>query len=69
MSKSIADNRKKRGRGRPKTTGIGTLVGVRMSDSELSGVDAWIERQEDPKPSRPEAIRRLVQKTLGPADQ
>jgi hypothetical protein len=26
---------------------------------------AWIARQPDPKPSRPEAIRRLLEKELG----
>jgi hypothetical protein len=25
---------------------------------------AWIERQPEPKPSRPEAIRRLIQQGL-----
>jgi hypothetical protein len=27
----------------------------------LAELDAWIAQQPDPKPSRPEAIRRLVQ--------
>jgi hypothetical protein len=26
---------------------------------------AWIERQPDPKPSRSEAIRRLLERALG----
>lgn len=36
---------------------------VRMSDTELARVDAWRVAQED-HPSRPEAIRRLVEKAL-----
>jgi Arc/MetJ-type ribon-helix-helix transcriptional regulator len=27
-------------------------------------LDAWIERQPDPKPSRSEAIRRLLERAL-----
>jgi len=26
----------------------------------LSALDAWIEKQAEPKPSRPEAVRRLL---------
>jgi hypothetical protein len=58
MAKSIIDNSKSRGR--PKTTGSGTLVGVRMVDEPLKALDDWIECQRDPDFSRPEAIRRLV---------
>jgi Arc/MetJ-type ribon-helix-helix transcriptional regulator len=28
-------------------------------------LDTWIERQPDPKPSRSEAIRRLLERALG----
>jgi Arc/MetJ-type ribon-helix-helix transcriptional regulator len=28
-------------------------------------IAAWIERQPEPKPSRSEAIRRLIEKGLG----
>jgi len=34
---------------------------VRMSEAELARIDAWIETQPEPKPSRPEAVRRLAQ--------
>jgi len=27
-------------------------------------IDAWIERQEEPKPSRSEAIRQLIERGL-----
>jgi hypothetical protein len=59
MRKSIRDIAKK-GRGRPKSTGLGTGILVRMHD-QLDALDAWIDGQDDPKPSRPEAIRRLVE--------
>jgi hypothetical protein len=58
MRKSIRDIAKK-GRGRPKSTGLGTGILVRMHD-QLEALDAWIAKQDD-SPSRPEAIRRLVE--------
>jgi len=58
MGKSIRDIAKKK-RGRPKSTGLGTGILVRMHD-QLEALDAWRNRQDD-KPSRPEAIRRLVE--------
>jgi metal-responsive CopG/Arc/MetJ family transcriptional regulator len=30
----------------------------------LAAIDAWIAHQPDPKPSRSEAIRRLIEKGL-----
>jgi len=47
-------------RGRPITTGKGTLIGVRMLDEPLAILDAWISKQKEPELTRPEAIRRLV---------
>jgi len=52
---------KKRG---PKPTGIGTLVGVRMLPDLLGALDAWIAKQPEPKPTRPEAVRRLLGEAL-----
>jgi len=49
----------KRGRGRPATTGKGTLIALRCHDEFLSAVDAWREKQSVP-PSRPAAIRYLA---------
>jgi len=46
------------------TTGKGTLIGVRLSDDPLSTLDAWIAKQKEPGLSRPEAIRRLVERSL-----
>jgi hypothetical protein len=31
----------------------------------LAALDDWIERQSKPPPSRPEAIRRLIEQALG----
>jgi hypothetical protein len=44
----------------PKPTGKGTLIGIRMLPDLLAALDAWIEKQDNPKPSRPEAARRLL---------
>jgi hypothetical protein len=59
---SIVDNRKKRGRGRPRT-GIGKPVGLRLYPELERRVDQWASRQPD-KPGRPEAIRRLIEIAL-----
>jgi hypothetical protein len=59
---SIVDNRKKRGRGRPRT-GIGKPVGLRLYPELELRVDQWASRQAD-KPGRPEAIRRLIEIAL-----
>jgi hypothetical protein len=70
MAKSITVNANKTKRGRPVTTGTGTIVGVRMLDSPLAAIDAWITKQKEPDLSRPEAIRRLVEIGLSrPSDQ
>ena len=65
MAKSISVNPKMRGR--PKTTGKGMLIGVRLLDEPLAAIDAWIDQQNDPGLSRPEAIRRLVELGLAGA--
>ena len=49
-------------RGRPKVGA--THVGVRIPPAQLTSLDAWIAGQPDPKPSRPEAIRRLMERGL-----
>jgi hypothetical protein len=58
MGKSIRVNTKRRGR--PVTTGKGTLIGVRFLDDPLSKLDEWIAKQNE-EMTRPEAIRRLVE--------
>jgi hypothetical protein len=37
---------------------------VRCQPDQLAALDKWIARHPDPKPSRPEAIRRMVSEHL-----
>jgi hypothetical protein len=46
--------------GRKRATQTGVLVGVRMQPDILHSVDSW-RRMQDDLPSRPDAIRRLVE--------
>lgn len=48
---------KKSARGRPKVDS--EAVNIRMERDLLDALDRWIETQDD-RPSRPEAIRRIV---------
>jgi hypothetical protein len=57
MAKSIRDTTK--GRGRPKTTGRGVAVMLRMHPPTLTELDKWIAAQSTPL-SRPDAIRLAV---------
>lgn len=41
-----------------------TPVMVRIQPDLLSALDSWIEKQPDPKPSRPEAIRHMIAATV-----
>lgn len=41
-----------------------TPVTVRIPPDQLAAVDAWIAAQPEPKLTRPEAIRRLVERGL-----
>jgi hypothetical protein len=41
------------------------MTGVRIPADLDAKLTAWIERQPDPKPSRAEAIRRLIERGLG----
>lgn len=51
----------------PKPSGVGVMLGVRVHEPMLALIDAWIAAQPDPKPSRPEAIRRILTERLSPA--
>jgi hypothetical protein len=62
MAKSISDNIKRK-RGRPVTTGRGTLVGVRLQPEQLTSLDVWINKQKAPF-TRPEAIRAILAAAL-----
>lgn len=44
--------------GRPRVDAV--ALTVRLPPRVLATLDMWIDRQADPKPSRPEAIRRLI---------
>jgi hypothetical protein len=59
---AIADKSKKK-MGRP-PTGIGKTIGLRLYREEEAALDAWIAQQPDPKPSKPEAIRRILRASL-----
>ena len=63
MARQSVISKKKRG---PAPTGKGEPVLVRLQPHRLRTLDAWRERQED-EPSRPEAIRRLVEMGLAAA--
>ena len=45
-----------------------TLIGLRLEPATLARVDRWAASQQD-HPSRPEAIRRLVELALGIAQR
>jgi hypothetical protein len=57
MSKSISDNMKTR---KKRALVTGELVGVRIQPEMAKQLDDWRRNQED-VPTRPEAIRRLVE--------
>jgi hypothetical protein len=65
MARAIVDIKNKRGPGRPKT-GIGPIIALRLYPDMEKRLAAWIEQQDD-EPSRPEAIRRLVDAGLAAA--
>jgi hypothetical protein len=48
------------------TTGRGDAVTVGLDSEHVSKLDAWISAQPEPKPSRTEAIRRLLDLSLTP---
>jgi hypothetical protein len=60
MSGSTGDNTKTR-RKRPKQTGL--LVGTRLQPELLAQLDEWRRGQPD-LPTRPEAIRRIIEQAV-----
>jgi hypothetical protein len=62
MKSTMLAQKKKPG---PPATGKGEQVVVRIQPDPMGRLDAWIARQEEPRPTRAEAIRRLVEKALG----
>lgn len=62
MSGSVnKDTTKKRGR---PPTGRDPVTAIRLSPELRAQIDAWAQTQSD-RPSRSEAIRRILQQTLG----
>ncbi|WP_157182237.1 hypothetical protein [Methylobacterium sp. WSM2598] len=57
----MSETEKNKG-GRPRVDA--TPVTVRIPPTQLASLDAWIEKQADPRPSRPDAIRKLLDKVL-----
>src|SRR5690348_14317104 len=51
----------KKSRGRPRIDA--TPIGLRLAPEQLQRLDAWIAQQAD-RPTRPEAIRRLIEAGL-----
>ena len=67
-SQTLLSEKAKKKRG-PAPTGVGTLIGVRLLSPNLLALDAYIAAQSEPRPSRPEAIRRILAEALAkPAD-
>jgi hypothetical protein len=60
-------SKKRRGPGRPPTTGIGKLVGIRCHKEFLTRVDKW--RAAQGGISRPDAIRKLAEMGLATVDE
>ena len=52
-------------RGPLRTTGKGKLIGVRALPSLLARIDQWASKQ-DGEVSRPDAMRRLIERGLSP---
>ena len=57
------ENKSRRPAGRP-PIGEGHKLGLRIRPDLDEAIDRWIAAQEDPKPSKPEAIRRLLRRAL-----
>jgi Arc/MetJ-type ribon-helix-helix transcriptional regulator len=60
MAKTTRDITKKR---KPRPPATGEPVLVRLQPGMAKAIDGWIKDQDD-RPSRPEAIRRLVGEAL-----
>jgi hypothetical protein len=61
MAKSIRVSRKYVRKNRPPEPGFN--IGVRLQQPQLDQLDSWITKQAD-RPSRPEAVRRLLERGL-----
>ena len=48
----------------PKKTGHGVQIQVRVHEDLLTLLDEWSASLDEPRPTRPEAIRRLLRQAL-----
>jgi len=55
--------------GRPPGREFSETVAIRLRPDQVAALDRWIDAQPKPKPSRSEAIRRLLTATLDPKDK
>lgn len=60
MKTSMAVESPMNARPRRRATTTGTLVGTRFQATLLEAIDSWRKEQDD-LPTRPEAVRRLVE--------
>ncbi|EMR0618761.1 hypothetical protein [Pseudomonas aeruginosa] len=60
MKTSMAVESPMNARPRRRATTTGTLVGTRFQAALLEAIDSWRKEQDD-LPTRPEAVRRLVE--------
>jgi Arc/MetJ-type ribon-helix-helix transcriptional regulator len=51
-------------RGRPTGVTHGDFIGLRLPSSLAASLDTWMASQPEPRPSRSEAIRRLLAEAL-----
>jgi len=66
MAKAKKAKRKKGNtRGPLRKTGPGRVIGVRVLPSLLARIDEWAARQDE-KTTRPDAMRRLIERALSP---
>ena len=63
MASRVVVQKKKTGR---PSKGAGSVSAIRLSDDLRAAIDKWAAKQED-LPSRSEAIRRLLEISLGAA--
>lgn len=66
MTQETVITKKRRG---PAPTGKGTFIGVRLQPGDLDALDQHIAAQPEPRPSRPEAIRRVLAEGLNRSAQ
>ena len=46
-----------------------TTLEIEITGPELASLDAWIARQNEPRPSRSEAVKRILAQTLGSPEE